>query len=660
MNQEKFNEIYGKIKCNEREKKNNEKFNLLRVIKSFIPILDWLPKYNIKENLHGDIISGLTVGIMHVPQGKYLFKLIILITGMAYASLAGVPPIYGLYSSFFACIIYMFFGTSRHISIGVFAVVSMMTGATRIKYVNDEITTNGNFTNLQSDGGEIIDSLTLTSTITFTVGLIQIIMAILRLSFLTNYMSDALVSGFTTGAACHVFMSQLNKVFGYKIPKHSGIGMLVLMLKDVLLNINKTNFVTLGLSIFGLIFLSLGRDYFNPWFKKYSSIPVPLELILVIITTLASNIFKFKGNFNVPIVDNIPQGFPLPKIPNFKLIPLVYIDCIGISIVCYMFVMSMAKLFAKKHKYRIEPNQELYACGLMSLLSSVFPVYPTGASLSRSSVCEMSGAKTQLNVLFSSSLLVVVIMWLGVYLEPLPMCILASIVIISLKSLFMQFKDLGRLWRVSKYDFAVWIIAFTSTAFGTVTLGLAISLGFILLTVVMQEQFPKIVELGCNENKTYFKSIENYKNLNKIQDNVTILRFDSPLHFANTSRFNDKINEIYTRYGIQLNSMKIIRNNDLSSDDKNLNKGLIEKEINHFVILDCSSIPYIDSMGLDSLKKAEKEGKTLGIEFFLVNINENIICLFEKCKVDEIPNKNNVFPTVPDALEYIQNVNKSN
>uniref|UniRef100_A0A0K0FZM6 FI18412p1 (inferred by orthology to a D. melanogaster protein) n=1 Tax=Strongyloides venezuelensis TaxID=75913 RepID=A0A0K0FZM6_STRVS len=578
---------------------------------------------------------------------------------MAYASLAGVPPIYGLYSSFFACIVYMFFGTSRHISIGVFAVVSMMTGATRIKYVNDEIE-NINSTIIQPVV-EVIDSLTLTSTITFTVGLIQIIMGIFRLSFLTNYMSDSLVSGFTTGAACHVFMSQLNKVFGYKIPKHSGIGMLIFMLKDVIMNLYKTNFLTLGLATFGLIFLSLGRDYFNPWFKKFSSIPVPLELILVIVTTIASSFFNFKDNFNVPIVDNIPQGFPVPKLPNFKLIPLVYVDCIGISIVCYMFVMSMAKLFAKKHKYKIDSNQELYACGLMSLLSSVFPVYPTGASLSRSSVCEMSGAKTQLTVLFSSSLLVVVIMWLGVYLEPLPMCILASIVIISLKSLFMQFKDLGRLWRVSKYDFFVWVVAFTTTAFGTVTFGLAVSLGFILLTVVMQEQFPSMVELGSNENRKYFRSIENYTNLSKINDNITILKFESPLHFANASRFTEKVGEIYAQYNGMLSSMKIIKSDEglNSKEDEILNKKLLKKENKYFIILDCSSISYLDSMGLDVLKKAESECKSVNVEFYLTNVNENILQMFERCKENEVPKKDNVFPTVNDALECIENFDRS-
>uniref|UniRef100_A0A0K0E3F1 STAS domain-containing protein n=1 Tax=Strongyloides stercoralis TaxID=6248 RepID=A0A0K0E3F1_STRER len=627
MNQEEFNQVYGKINY-EKKKSKKDSFNLIKTIKSFIPILEWLPNYNIKQNLHG----------------------------MAYASLAGVPPIHGLYSSFFASIIYMFFGTSRHISIGVFAVVSMMTGATRIKHVNDEIGSN-NITNIQPNE-DVIDSLTLTSTITFTVGLIQIIMGLFRLSFLTNYMSDALVSGFTTGAACHVFMSQLNKVFGYKIPKHSGIGMLIFMLKDVIMNLGKTNFLTLGLATFGLIFLSLGRDYFNPWFKKYSSIPVPLELILVIITTIASSLFNFKENFNVPIVDNIPQGFPLPKLPNFKLIPLVYVDCIGISIVCYMFVMSMAKLFAKKHKYPINSNQELYACGLMSLLSSVFPVYPTGASLSRSSVCEMSGVKTQLNVLFSSLLLIIVIMWLGVYLEPLPMCILASIVIISLKSLFMQFKDLTKLWRISKYDFSVWVIAFVTTAFGTVTFGLAISLGFILLTIVVQEQFPQMVELGSNENRKYFKSIENYSNLKRIQDNVTILKFESPLHFANASRFTDKISEAYKQFSKNLSSMKIIKNNENHNKDEDLDKDLFVKEKN-FIILDCSSISYLDSMGLDALKKAENESNLLDIEFYLSNINENIITLFEKCKENEVPKKGNIFPTVNDALEYIENYNKN-
>uniref|UniRef100_A0AC35U018 STAS domain-containing protein n=1 Tax=Rhabditophanes sp. KR3021 TaxID=114890 RepID=A0AC35U018_9BILA len=518
------------------------------------------------------------------------------------------------------------FITQTELIYKVFAVVSMMVGATKLRIINeDKIFINVNGTDILQHQ---IDDASLLSTITLTVGLIQFTIGLLKLGFLTNYMSDSLLSGFTTGAACHVFVSQINKVLGYKVPGNAdtGVGILIFMLKEILIRINQTNLMTLGMSFISILVLSLGRDYLNPWVKKFTKIPVPLELILVVVSTAASMFFNLKSTFNVPVVNHIPQGFPIPKLlPDFKLIPRIFTDCLGIAVVCYMFVISMGKLFAKKHKYKIDATQELYACGLMSMLSCFFNVYPTGASLSRSSVCEMSGVKTQLNVIFSSSLLFVVIMWLGKYLEPLPMCILASIVIVSLKSLFMQFQELPRLWRISKYDFAVWLISFGATAFVNVTIGLGISLGFILLTVVMQEQFPKTFELGTDGERRYFKPVDVYTSLKKVSANVTIFKFESPLHFANCATFSEKVTELFAEVGMEMTGTKI--------GDKNMElKESLLTPFNHYFILDCAAITYIDSMGLDTLRKLYDESKLNKVCFILADVTETVLTLYEKCQ----------------------------
>lgn len=175
----------------------------------------------------------------------------------------------------------------------------------------------------------------------------------------------------------------------------------------------------------------------------------------------------------------------------------------------------------------------------------------------------------------------------------------------------------------------------------------------------MQEQFPQMIELGSSENRKYFRSIDNYSNLSKIKDNVTILKFESPLHFANSSRFVDKVCEVYTQFDNHLSSMKIIKSNEKLDEKLDENeepiKECLNKDKKNFIILDCSSISYLDTMGLDALKKVEIESNLLRIEFYLTNLNENIITLFDKCNENEVPKKNNIFPTVNDALEYIEN-----
>uniref|UniRef100_A0A158PBX9 Sulfate_transp domain-containing protein n=1 Tax=Angiostrongylus cantonensis TaxID=6313 RepID=A0A158PBX9_ANGCA len=315
---------------------------------------------------------------MHVPQG------------MAYSSLAGVPPVYGMYSSFFSSTIYMFFGTSRHISIGVFAVASLMVGATLIRLAPDAGDQFGNSTSPIGD----VDPLVITSALAFIVGVIQIVFGVLRLGFLTTYLSDPLVSGFTTGSAAHVLISQLNKVLGVKLPRYEGAGMLIMMIRDLVYSVPLANMTTVLISVFGILFLDLGRTYINPRVKRFSPVPPPLELILVIIGVVVSLALNLNENYDVSIVSTIPRGFPVPSLPNISLAPHLISDGIAIAVICYMFVMSMGKLFAKKHKYRTDATQEFYAVGIMSITSSFFPVFPVGASLSRSSVCEMSGANT--------------------------------------------------------------------------------------------------------------------------------------------------------------------------------------------------------------------------------------------------------------------------
>uniref|UniRef100_A0AC34F374 SLC26A/SulP transporter domain-containing protein n=1 Tax=Panagrolaimus sp. ES5 TaxID=591445 RepID=A0AC34F374_9BILA len=227
MNQEQIEALHERIPAKERLppfsniEKGKKQSKILKKIKSFLPFLDWLPKYKWKEDLKYDIIAGLTVGIMVVPQG------------MAYASLAGIPPVYGLYASFFAPIIYTFFGTSKHISVGIFAVGSMMVGNVKLRFAPDDIVKtwheNGTLRKEVSrvlgevDFGFEYNAMDLLSSLTLTVGIVQIIMAIFRLGFITTYMTDQLLSGFTTGSACHVFMSQLNKILGVRMPRHSGV-----------------------------------------------------------------------------------------------------------------------------------------------------------------------------------------------------------------------------------------------------------------------------------------------------------------------------------------------------------------------------------------------------------------------------------------------------
>ncbi|KAI6230775.1 Protein CBR-SULP-8 [Aphelenchoides fujianensis] len=462
--------------------------SLLDRLYGMAPILQWLPAYSWKN----DFPQRFTVGIMEWPTRRW----------------PPCPPVVGLYANFFAIFVYMFFGTSRHIS-EPFAVASMMVGTTRLRYIPD-LDTPGNASGY--DFGFEVTPLMFTSALTMGVGFCQLLMGILRLSFLTKYISDPLVSGFTTGAACHVFMSQVPKAMGVKLPRRSGIGMLFHMAMDSLKAIPNIHWITLSITIFGILFLDLGRRFVNPPFQRRFRIPLPFELFLVTICIAASVIFRLHEDFGVAIVKTVPQGLPTPELPALSILPVIWAD-----------VLSNCDHLLHKHRYKVDANQELYALGITSFASSFFPVYPVGASLSRSSLCELAGARTQLNAIFTSVLLFFVILFIGPLLEPLPMATLACIVMISLKG------------------FSRWIVACVSTMVLDVSLGLFVSVVFVLMTVILREQRPQLQWLHSTADRQIFRLLSGEGS------NVRVLKFSCPLHFANVELFSDHLADYFLK-----------------------------------------------------------------------------------------------------------------
>ncbi|VIO91440.1 Uncharacterized protein BM_BM7445 [Brugia malayi] len=643
MNQETFELEYSRKQLQAEKLCSIEKVklkvlprNILKSVLSFFPILHWLPRYNWKRDLNGDIIGGLTVGIMQVPQG------------MAYANLASLPPVYGMYTSFFTSTFYAFFGTSRHISIGVFAVASLMVGAVRLRFVPDpdvifEVINGSNMEVVKPVVGPVnfgyeVSPVTLTSALAMAVGLFQLVMAMMGLAFLTTYMSDALISGFTTGSAFHVFTAQLNKIIGVKLPRYSGFSMLFFMMRDLMLALPQTNYWTLCISILSIIFLFVGHGYVNPWFKKRSSVPLPIELILVILVTIFSVYMDLKSNYGVKVVDYIPQGIPTPSLPNFDLIPYLLNDAFAIAIISYMFVVSMAKLFAKKRRYKIDPTQDLYAVGLMHTLSSFFPIFPAGGSLSRSAVCEQSGANTQLNILFSNTLLLTVIVFIGPFLEPLPM--------------------------------AVWLVSCIATVSFDVMTGLMISVLFTLISVVLREQRPNIFIMGRTTiHREIYRPLIYYRGLKPVNENIEIIRFEAALNFITVSSFLSKMSEVLRSDSREDCELQSIKNNEMivskTVAEPNYEE-LLQKEMvmtsnikrqpsyevvsPAVIIIDCGAISNIDTMGVEAIKETYLQGRDLNKTVLFANVSEAILDTFERigfyCSVP----KASFYPSVEEAV----------
>ncbi|XP_050416735.1 sulfate transporter [Patella vulgata] len=288
---------------------------------SFFPVIKIMKRYKWRTDLPNDLIAGLTVGIMQLPQG------------MAYSMLADLPPVVGLYMSFFPPLVYFLFGTSKQISMGTVAVVSLMTGG-----VVSRMTAAWKAEQSGLDGGLLNSTLlngtmgieqeqeglyseeetkfriAIAASVGFVAGLAQVLMGFLKVGFVTTYMSDSLVSGFTTGAAVHVFTSQVKYALGISIPRFEGMFQIIKTYASIISTITKTNIPEMVITLICIVIIYLVKVQINQRFKHKLKIPIPVELLVVIGATLASHFGNFHQIYKIRVVGKIPAGMPNPSL----------------------------------------------------------------------------------------------------------------------------------------------------------------------------------------------------------------------------------------------------------------------------------------------------------------------------------------------------------
>uniref|UniRef100_A0A674H0H8 Solute carrier family 26 member 5 n=1 Tax=Taeniopygia guttata TaxID=59729 RepID=A0A674H0H8_TAEGU len=585
---------------------------------SFLPILKWLPRYPVKEYLLGDIISGISTGVMQLPQG------------LAYALLAAVPPVFGLYSSFYPVFLYTFFGTSKHISIGTFAVVSMMVGSVAVREVPDEIISlDSNSTNttdvLEYYSARDSKRVQVAVALAFLSGIIQLCLGFLRFGFLSIYLTEPLVRGFTTAAAVHVFTSQLKYLLGIKTSRYSGPLSVVYSIAAVLSKITTTNIAALIVGLTCIVLLLIGKEI-NLRFKKKLPVPIPMEIIVVIIGTGVSYGMNLNESYKVDVVGNIPQGLRAPAVPEIQLIPAVFVDAVAIAIVGFSMAVSMAKIFALKHGYTIDGNQELIALGICNSVGSFFQTISITCSMSRSLVQESTGGKTQIAGTLSAVMVLLVIVAIGYLFEPLPQ-------------------------------------AFVASLFLGLDYGLLTAVTFAMITVIYRTQSPEYRILGQIPNTDIYCDVEEYEEV-KEYPGIKIFQANTSLYFANSESYTRALkkktgvdpgallkarrkaqkrhareikaaNEHRKKAVLKLvspstNDVEASVKHEIASDDLPVNGKLEDSSVQdmspdeheHFVepkssihslILDFTPVNFVDSVGAKTLKSIIKEYKEVGV-----------------------------------------------
>uniref|UniRef100_A0A6Q2YBA6 SLC26A/SulP transporter domain-containing protein n=1 Tax=Esox lucius TaxID=8010 RepID=A0A6Q2YBA6_ESOLU len=498
----------------------------VHLLKQRVPILNWLPKYKLKKWILGDTVAGLTVGILHIPQG------------MAFALLTSVAPIYGLYTSFFPVVLYMLFGTGRHVSTGTFAVVSLMTGSVVEQLVPTPLQLNTSSPEAAEFEAQRIG---VASAVALLSGIMMLCMFGLQLGFLSTYLSEPIVKAFTSAAAFHVTISQLQSMLGLRLPRHTGPFSLFKTLASVIENLPHTNMAEFLISLVCLAILVPVKEV-NMRFRHRLRTPIPVEILTVIIATGVTYASSLDSTYDIQIVGHIPAGFPGPRTPSLHVLPEVAGDTVAITFVGYAVSVSLAMIYADKHGYSIHPNQELLAHGVSNTVSSLFTCFPSSATLATTNILESAGGFTQLSGLFTSLVVLVVLLLIGPLFYFLPKAVLACINVTSLRQMFLQFQDLPDLWRVSRIDFVVWLVTWLSVVVLNVDMGLAIGVVFSMMTVICRTQryvSHMFLHSSIIDYITRFTS-----NICSEVPGVKILTYNGPIYYGNRSFFREDMSRL--------------------------------------------------------------------------------------------------------------------
>ncbi|KAM5291879.1 solute carrier family 26 member 6 [Ctenodactylus gundi] len=494
----------------------------------YFPILGWLPRYRVREWLLGDLLSGLSVAIMQLPQG------------LAYALLAGLPAVFGLYSSFYPVFVYFLFGTSRHISVGTFAIMSVMVGSVTESMAADEDFQQGVNSTVNETARDAA-RVELASALSVLVGLFQVGLGLVHFGFVVNYLSEPLVRSYTTAASVQVFISQLKYVFGFQLSSRSGPLSLIYTLLEVCWKLPETVVGTMVTAVVaGLVLVML--KMLNDKLQRYLPMPIPGELLTLIGATGISYGVDLNHRFNVDVVGTIPAGLIPPVAPNPQLFAKLVGNAFAIAVVGFAIAVSLGKIFALRHGYRVDSNQELVALGLSNFVGGFFRCIPVSCSMSRSLVQETTGGNTQVAGAVSSLFILLIILKLGELFQDLPKAVLAAIIIVNLKGMLKQFADVCHLWKTNRVDLLIWLVTFVATILLNLDLGLAVAIGFSLLLVVVRTQIPRYSVLGQVPDTDIYRDVAEYSEAKEVPG-VKVFRSSATLYFANAELYSDTLKQ---------------------------------------------------------------------------------------------------------------------
>ncbi|XP_036680106.1 solute carrier family 26 member 9 isoform X9 [Balaenoptera musculus] len=457
-----------------------------------LPVLSWLPKYKVKDYIIPDLLGGISGGSIQVPQG------------MAFALLANLPAVNGLYSSFFPLLTYFFLGGIHQMVPGTFAVISILVGNICLQLAPEsKFRVFNNATNESHVDTVAMEAerLHVSATLACLTAIIQMGLGFVQFGFVAIYLSESFIRGFMTAAGLQILISVLKYIFGLTIPSYTGPGSIVFTFIDICKNLPHTNVASLLFALISSVFLVLVKEL-NTRFMHKIRFPIPTEMIVVVVATAISGGCKMPKKYHMQIVGEIQRGFPTPVLPVVSQWKDMIGTAFSLAIVGYVINLAVGRTLASKHGYDVDSNQ-------------------------MSSLCV-------------SLVVMITMLVLGSYLYPLPKAVLGALIAVNLKNSLKQLADPYYLWRKSKLDCCIWVVSFLSAFFLSLPYGVAVGVAFSILVVIFQTQFRNGYTLAQVMDTDIYVNPKTYNRAQEIQG-IKIITYCSPLYFANSEIFRQKV-----------------------------------------------------------------------------------------------------------------------
>ncbi|EYU24685.1 hypothetical protein MIMGU_mgv1a002778mg [Erythranthe guttata] len=572
--------------------KDQTRFRKLVIgLQFFFPIFQWGPDYSF-ELLKSDVVSGVTIASLAIPQG------------ISYAKLANLPPIIGLYSSFVPPLIYSVLGSSRHLAVGPVSIASLVMGTMLSEAV--------------SYTKEPDLYLKLAFTATFFAGIFQASLGFLRLGFIIDFLSKATLVGFMAGAAVIVSLQQLKGLLG--IVHFTAKMQLIPVLSSVFHHTDEWSWQTIVMGV-GFLVLLLTTRQISMKKPKLFWISAAAPLASVVLSTI--------------LIGYLPKGLnpPSSNMLFFSGPHLALAIKTGIltGILSLTEGIAVGRTFAAMKNYQVDGNKEMVAIGLMNIAGSCSSSYVTTGSFSRSAVNYNAGAKTVVSNIVMAAAVLITLLFLMPLFHYTPNLILAAIIITAVIGL-IDYQSAYKLWKVDKLDFVACLCSFFGVLFISVPIGLAIAVGISIFKILLNVTRPNTAALGNIRGTQIYRNLNIYKDAVRVPS-FLILAVEAPIYFANSTYLQERI-------------MRWVREEEewlALNNQSNLK----------CVILDMTAVTAIDTSGIDTISELRKVLENRSLKFVLANPVGNVMEKLHKSKVLEPFGLEGLYLTVGEAVADI-------